>query len=115
MHGPKNALEKELDRLGFERREIMPNTGDKELDVKYARAMGAVSERIMVPLVESEKFQDLPDTVKGVVLSEALSELRGEVRKAVNKTLPPEKRLEMEIKKQPPRLRYLLKDFGVHP
>ena len=111
--GPKNALEKELDRLGFERREVLPSTGDKELDAKYAGVMGAVSERVLVPLVESEKFRGLTDAVKGVVLHEVLSEVRHEVREGVNETLPPEKQLEMEIRKQPPRLRILLEELGV--
>ena len=111
--GPKNALEKELDRLGFERREILPSTGDKELDAKYAGVMGAVSERVLVPLIESEKFRGLTDAVKGVVLHEVLSEVRHEVREGVNETLPPEKQLEMEIRRQPPRLRILLEELGV--
>lgn len=115
ISGPKNAFEVELDRLGFERSEILPNTGDHELDVKYARAMGAVAQRFLVPLADSDKFQSLDDSVKGVVLHEAIAGVRQEVTKAVNATLPPEKRMEMQLKKQTPRLKYLLQDFGVMP
>lgn len=113
VSGPKNAFEKELDRLGFDRREILTSTGDREIDTKYSQAMGAVSEKIMVPLVESEKFQAQTDAVKGLILHDAMSEIRHEVHSAVNEGLPPEKQLKLEIQKQPPRLRYLLEELGV--
>ena len=113
VSGPKNALEKELDRLGFDRREILASTGDKELDREYARAMGIVSERMLVPMIESEKFQGLKDTVKGVILHEVLTDVREEVKQAVNAELPPEKQLQLEIKKENPRVRYLLEEFGI--
>jgi len=112
VSGPKNPLEKELDRLGFDRREVLPSTGDKELDSKYSKAMGAVSEKILVPVVSSEKFKAMADTVKGVVLSELLSEIRNEVRAAINESLSPDKQLALELKKQPPRIRLMLKEFA---
>lgn len=112
VSGPKNALEKELDRLGFERREIIASTGDKELDSKYAGAMGKVSERLLVPIVESEKFQSAPDTIKGVVLHEVLDLVRGEVKKGINESLPADKQLAIEIKKLDPRTRLMLKEFA---
>lgn len=111
--GPKNAFEKELDRLGFDRREILTSTGDREVDTKYSRAMGALAEKVMVPLVEAEKFQSQTDAVKGVILHEAIGEIRHEVHKAVNEGLPDEKKLQLELRKQPPRLRYLLEELGV--
>ena len=74
--------------------------------------MGAVSEKILVPVVSSEKFKAMADTVKGVVLSELLSETRNEVRSAINESLPPEKQLALELKKQPPRIRLMLKEFA---
>lgn len=111
--GPKNALEKELDRLGFDRREVLPSTGDRELDREYTHVMGAAAERFLVPVVESEHFKELSDASKGVVLSELLEEIRHEVKTGVNAGQPPEKQIQMEIRKQPPRLRYLLKEMGV--
>lgn len=111
--GPKNAAEKELDRLGFDRREILTSTGDREIDTQYTKAMGAVSEKVLVPLVESQKFQEQTDAVKGAILHEVLSEVRQEVKEAVNEGLPEEKQLKLEIKKQPPRIRYLLEELGV--
>lgn len=111
--GPKNSFEKELDRLGFDRREVLGSTGDRELDTQYARAMGMLSEKVMVPIVESEKFKAKSDAVKGAILHETIGELRHEVHAAINEGLPPEKQLQLEIRKQPPRLRYLLDEMGV--
>lgn len=112
ISGPKNALEKELDRLGFDRREVLASTGDKELDRKYAGAMGTVFERMLVPLVESEGFAGQPDTVKGALLDMAMERIRGRVRKTINETLPADKQLEIRIKKLDPRLRLMLKEFA---
>lgn len=109
---PKNPLEKELDRLGFERHDVLAGTGDRELDNQYAKAMGLVSERFLVPIVESEKYRGLPDSVKGVVVSEMLSDVRQEVKEIINEGLPVDKRMQMKIKKQPERLRMLLKEFA---
>ena len=111
--GPKTSVEKELDRLGFERREVLPATGDKETDREYTRAMGIASERVLNPLVESEGYQGLSDAMKGLVLSTAIEEARQSVREAVNEELPVEKRSQLEMRRQPPRLRYLLRELGV--
>lgn len=113
VHGPKNDFEKELDRLGFTGRDVLPSSGDKEIDRKYAEGMGLVSERLLVPLVQADKFKALPDAAKGAVIEEALGEVRHDVHEAVNENLPPEKQLKLELKKQPPRLRILLKEYGV--
>lgn len=110
---PKNPLEKELDRLGFERRDVLTGSGDRELDSQYAKAMGVVSEQFLVPIVESDGYKRLSDTVKGVVLSEVIEEVRHEVKQIINDDLPDDKKMKLELRKQPPRLRLLLKEFGI--
>lgn len=120
--GPKNSFEKELDRLGFDRREILPSTGDREIDTKYSKAMGAVlgpssMDDILGFAVEGQvptgSYAKLSDSMKGYIIHEALGKVRHEVHTAINEGLPPEKQLKMEIHKQPPRLRYLLEELGV--
>lgn len=111
--GPKNPVEKEFDRLGFDRREILAATGDKEVDRKYTEMMGVAVEGMLVPVVQTPRYQQLPDDVKGVVLHEAVAEIRNGVKKAVNATLPPEKQLEMEVRQLSPRVRLLLKDLKI--
>lgn len=111
VHGPKNDFEKELDRLGFSGRDVLPSSGDKEIDRKYAEGMGIVSERLLVPLVQAEKFKDLSDTKKAALIEDALHEVRSDVHEAVNEDLPLDKQIKLELKKVPPRLRILLKEY----
>lgn len=113
VNSPKNALESELDRLGFERSEILPSTGDHELDVKYAKAMGALAQKFLVPLADSSKYLAMSDETQGYLLHEVIGLVRREVEHTINQNLPPEKQREMFLKKQTPRLKYLLKEFGV--
>ena len=112
-HGPKNPVEKELERLGFDRRAVLATTGDREVDRKYAEMMGIAVEGALSPVVETAGYKRLPDAMRGVVLHESLTEIRNAVRETVNKSLPPEKQMEMEIRKLSPRIRLLLKDLGV--
>lgn len=112
-HGKKNPVEKELDRLGFDRREVLPSTGDKPLDRKYSELMGVAVEGMMVPVVQTQRYQELPDTVQAVVLSEGIGEIRNQVRQSINQNLPPDKQLELEVKKLSPRIRILLQEFGI--
>lgn len=112
-HGKKNPVEKEFDRLGFDRREILASTGDKEVDRKYSEMMGIAVEGMLSPVVETPRYLQLPDDVKGAVLHEAVGEIRNAVKKTVNESLPPEKQMEIEVKHLSPRIRLLLKDLKV--
>ena len=113
VKGEKNAVEKELDRLGFKRREILSGSGDKDIDRETARVMGPVVELIMVPLAESKTYQAMSDGLKGLILSEVLAEIRAQVRKHVNEFLPPEKQLEVKFNNLSRRTRDFLKEVGI--
>lgn len=113
--GPKNALEKEIDRLGFESNEVLPTTGDPEIDRKYRGSLGKVLGVVGPKLVTAQSYTKLNDAQKGVVLSEAISDIRSVVRSIANDELPTEKQMKMEIKKLSPRTRILLKESGVSP
>ncbi len=110
---PKNSLERELDRLGFDRAEILPSTGDTDIDRQHAKNLGIISERVVVPFVDSENYKSLTDAQRGVVISEILKGIRTDVRAYVHHNLPVEKQLELALKKQPPRIRYLLREMGI--
>ena len=83
MKEPKNALEAELDRLGFTPQEILPSTGDRELNRLVAQRMGPVAERFLVPLVTGPKYQALDDDVRGVVLKKVLGRISTAARQRV--------------------------------
>lgn len=78
---PKNTLEKELDRLGFERREILPSVGDAKADNLIAQKMGAIAEEIGVPFVEDKSYRNMGDAEKGYFLSRMIGKLRTAAKK----------------------------------
>ena len=110
ISGPKNAVEAELDRLGFNRSEILRPTGDFDYDTKRAQLMGPVVEHILIPIVQSEWYQSLSNTEKGVLLEHYLHQVRNAVTTMADTTLTPEERLEKKVKGQPQRRRALLEE-----
>jgi hypothetical protein len=83
LNAPKNPLEAELDRLGFTPQEILPGTGDRELNRLIAQKMGPIAERFLVPLVSGAKYQALDDDVKGVVLKKVLGRIATAARQSI--------------------------------
>lgn len=71
-----NSLEKELGRLGFNYKNTEPFTGVPEIDRVLAHEMGILSERKLIPLVESQGYQKLPDATKAYILEEQISVVR---------------------------------------
>jgi hypothetical protein len=51
----KNPAEKELDRLGFKRRDILPYTGDQIADQLNAKYLGPVLEKVVSAVVQPRK------------------------------------------------------------
>lgn len=77
----KNPVEKELDRLGFDRREILPSVGDARADNLIAQKMGSIMEEIGVPIIEGRSFREMPDAEKGYFLSRMIGKLRTAAKK----------------------------------
>jgi hypothetical protein len=75
---PKNLAEKEFDRLGFRRRDILPYSGDRTADQILARYMGPVVEEAVSTLVASPNYERLNNPAKEIVLRELLKEIRAE-------------------------------------
>ena len=72
----KNPAEKELDRLGFKRREILPYTGDPIVDQSNARYLGPLVETVVSSIVETEKYKKLRNPEKEILMRKVLTELR---------------------------------------
>lgn len=77
----KNTLEKELDRLGFDRREILPSVGDAKADNLIAQKMGSISEEIGLPLLEDKSYRNMGEAEKGYFLSRMIGKFRTAAKK----------------------------------
>ena len=73
----KNAAEREFDRLGFKRRDILPYSGNAVVDQTRAEYLGPLIENIIPVIIKSEKYQSAPNEMKIVILRKTLTELRG--------------------------------------
>ncbi len=109
MMKKKNEFEKELDRLGFDYKEIQSSTGNPELDNLIARYMGIASQRVANPIMTTETYKNLNDKVKGLVLSELLKEIR-EGAKEIAKEEKPKLFGIIELEKIPKREKLLIKE-----
>lgn len=76
----KNPAEKELDRLGFKRRDILPYTGDKIIDEANAKYMGPMVEQIIGNLVQSEQYLSLNNEAKELYLRKVLKAINQEIK-----------------------------------
>ena len=76
----KNPAEKEFDRLGLRRRDILPYTGDKQADQLMSKYMGPVVENVVSRVVISPSYQKLSNPLKERVIREVLKEIRKETK-----------------------------------
>ena len=76
----KNLAEKEIDRLGLKRKDILPYTGDRKADQIMAKYMGPLVENVISRLVIAPKYQSLDNPSKELVMREALKEVRREIK-----------------------------------
>lgn len=76
----KNPAEKEFDRLGFKRRDILPYSGDRKIDNLVAKNLGPVIEDVVSDIVVSPRYQSLSNPKKEVMLDRVLKVLRAPAR-----------------------------------
>ena len=72
----KNPAERELARLQFDRREILPRSGDPMLDNLWAKHLGALVEERLAPYVEQPEYEALDPGAKMRRLRQRLVTLR---------------------------------------
>lgn len=78
----KNPAEKEFDRLGFKRRDIVPYSGNKEADNILATYMGPIVEFYVPQIIQSDFYQSLNNPQKEIFLKEELRKMRTTAREA---------------------------------
>jgi hypothetical protein len=80
LRTPKNALEAELDRLGFKRSDYSPTLGDPEADRLVNKYLGQIAEAKIVPMVTSEGYQSLGDRTRAFYLASTYQDARKAAR-----------------------------------
>jgi 2'-5' RNA ligase/predicted ABC-type ATPase/GNAT superfamily N-acetyltransferase len=108
---PKNDAERELDRLGFESREILPTIGIPEWDRMVKEEMGPLVEERIDPYVSSSAYQSLTDAEQREALAKKLREVRGVANSRV-RAQDPELWKEMKMKKMGPVKRMIMEEHG---
>ncbi|MDP3703717.1 MAG: hypothetical protein Q8R78_04960, partial [Candidatus Omnitrophota bacterium] len=84
----RNPAETELERLGFQRPEILRSTGNVAADQEIARVMGPLVQQLVGPLVESRGYQGLTDRQKAVQLQSVLDRIKLLARRAAQAGRP---------------------------
>jgi hypothetical protein len=109
---PKNQLEKELDRLQFDRREYLPVTGNPEADNLIAQKMGQLVEGPFLRLLGTHQYQDMTEAEKGYFLHEALPEFK-EAAKEWAMSEKPQLFMDITAENMPAREKRFMKEKGV--
>ncbi len=76
MRDPKNPAEREFDRLGFSRSNILQSSGDHKWDQLNAKHMGPLVEKHISPFVQSERYQRASNEEKFVALEQRMARVR---------------------------------------
>ena len=78
---PKNPAEKELDRLGFEPREIFRSTGIPELDRAYKDKLAVSIGYKLSNIIETPAYQSMNDSFKSIIVKQSLEKFKAEAKK----------------------------------
>jgi len=110
----KNVAEREFDRLGFKRRDILPYSGNAIVDQTRAKYMGKPVEIIIGALVESPIYKSKTNAEKDALLRKTLQE----IRKSANDYIKANKINEEAFQKaafnrQPKYIKKLLAEKGI--
>jgi len=105
----KNPAEREFDRLGFKRRDILPYSGDRKIDNLVAKNLGPVVEDVVSDIVVSSKYQSLSNPKKEVMLRKVLKVLRAPARTRAMAE-DPQRFLRLRINRLPKAQRLMLRE-----
>jgi len=82
---PKNPAEKELDRLGFEQRNIFRSTGIPELDRAYKDKLAVAIGFGISNIVSTPEYQKLPNSIKSLYMSKLLESAKSSAKQEMQK------------------------------
>ena len=78
---PKNPAEKELDRLGFEQREIFRSTGIPELDRAYKDKLAVSIGFGLSGIVSTPEYQNMTESFKSLIVKKSLEKFKADAKK----------------------------------
>lgn len=82
---PKNPAEKELDRLGFDYREIFRSTKIPELDRAYKDKLAVSIGFGLSSIVSTSEYQNMTDSFKSLVVKKSLEKFKKEAKEEMQK------------------------------
>jgi len=82
---PKNPAEKELDRLGFDYREIFRSTKIPELDRAYKDKLAVSIGFGLSSIVSTPQYQNMTDSFKSLVVKKSLEKFKKEAKEEMQK------------------------------
>jgi len=110
----KNAAEKEFDRLGFKRRDILPYSGNAVVDQTRAKYLGPIVEKVIPVLIQSEQYQSASNELKSTILRKTLTELRSAANDYIKENrINEEQFAKAAFNRQPKYIKALLNSQGI--
>jgi len=82
---PKNPAEKELDRLGFDYREIYRSTKIPELDRAYKDKLAVSIGFGLSSIVSTPQYQNMTDSFKSLIVKKSLEKFKKEAKEQMQK------------------------------
>ena len=110
----KNIAEREFDRLGYKRRDILPYSGNAVVDQTRAEYLGPLIETVIPILVQSEQYQSKTNQEKNVLLRQSLKLLRDAANDYIKENkINEEAFAKAAFNRQPKYIKALLNSQGI--
>ncbi len=110
----KNAAEREFDRLGFKRRDILPYSGNAIVDQTRAKYMGKPVEIMVGTLVESDFYKSKTNAEKELLVRKLLQSIRGSANDYIKENKINEEAFQKaSFNRQPKYMKKLLSEKGI--
>jgi hypothetical protein len=109
---PRNEYEKELERVGFDRRKYLTKTGDGEIDNLIAKNTGWMAEKIAPAVLNSDGYKKAPDDIKKIILEDMAAKIKTAGMKMTEATRP-DMAMKIKIKQIPESHREMLRNKGI--
>jgi hypothetical protein len=78
---PKNPAERELDRMGFTKSNLVPSSGNDDWDRLVSKHMGPLMESQIVPILQSPAYKGATPEAKEVFMEAQLKKIRAVAKK----------------------------------